>query len=164
MEFLAGSPADAHAGAGVGAQGSAVPPAGCGCRGAVRVGETALADDELDERLVELGRARSRLEGLFARAVAEKQRRAGAKAAAAALRQHLRLSALQAGSDVDLAARLGERFPATLDALCSGEITAAHARVIARVGSERDHEDEPALLEMAGGRARGPVRSHGAPL
>ena len=154
MEFLASSPDEAHVGAGVGAQGSAVPPAGCGCRGAVCVGEVdeaALADGELDERLVELGRARSRLDGLFARAAAEKERRAGAKAAAAALREHLRFSARQAGSDVDLAACLAERFPATLDALCSGEITAAHARVIARVGSDRDHEDEPALLEMARG-------------
>ena len=124
------------------------------CRGAVWVNEVdaaGLSDSQLDGRLAELGRARSQLDGLFAQAAAEKERRVGGKAAAAALREHLRLSARQAGNDVNLAAALAQRFPATLEALCSGEITAAHARVIARVGSDPGHEDEPELLEMARG-------------
>ena len=42
-------------------------------------------------------------------------------------------------------------FPSTLEAWRAGEITAGHARVIARVGQDPDHADEPALLEMARG-------------
>ena len=36
-------------------------------------------------------------------------------------------------------------------ALRAGEITAGHARVIARVAADPDHADEPALLKMARG-------------
>ncbi len=45
----------------------------------------------------------------------------------------------------------GGGLPATLDAWRAGEITAGHARVIARVAADPDHCDEPALLEMARG-------------
>ena len=65
--------------------------------------------------------------------------------------ERLHVSARQATAEVELAASLAEEFLATLAALRAGEITAGHARVIARVAADPDHADEPALLEMARG-------------
>ena len=84
-------------------------------------------------------------------AAAEKQRRVGGRAAAAAVREMLHVSARQATAEVELAASLASEFPATLASWRAGEITSGHARVIARVGSDPDHANEPALLEMARG-------------
>ena len=75
----------------------------------------------------------------------------GGRAAAATVRERLKVSDRQATADTELAASLAGEFPSTLGALCVGEITSGHARVIARVGSDPDHADEPALLEMARG-------------
>ena len=110
-----------------------------------------LSDRELDDRLAVLGRERCRVEALLAEAAAEKQRRVGGRAAAAAVREMLHVSARQATAEVELAASLASEFPATLAAWRAGEITSGHARVIARVGSDPDHANEPALLEMARG-------------
>ena len=110
-----------------------------------------LSDRELDDRLAALGRERCRVEALLAEAAAEKQRRVGGRAAAAAVRERLHVSARQATAEVELAASLASEFPATLAAWRAGKITSGHARVIARVGSDPDHADEPALLEMARG-------------
>ena len=109
-----------------------------------------LSDGELVAVMAELGQQRSRVDGQLAVAAAEMHRRAGGRAAAATVREQLRVSARQATAEVELAASLASEFPATL-ALSSGEITAGHARVIARVGADPDHADEPALLEMARG-------------
>ena len=87
----------------------------------------------------------------MAEAVAEKRRRVGGRAAAATVRERLHVSATQATAEVALAATMAQEFPATLAAWRAGEITAGHARVIARVGSDPDHADEPALLKMAKG-------------
>ena len=111
----------------------------------------ALSDDELIERMAELGRERSRVEGQLAVGAAEMHRRAGGRAAAATVRERLKVSARQATAEVELAASLADEFPATLAALSSGEITSGHARVIAKVGADPDHANEPALLEMARG-------------
>ena len=97
-----------------------------------------------------LGRERARVEGLLAETAAEMHRRMGGRGVAALMRERLHLSARQATADTELAAALGE-FPDTLEAWRSGEIAAGHARVIARVGADPEHCDEPALLEMARG-------------
>ena len=113
------------------------------------VGE--LSDAGLDDRLAVLGRERCRVEALLAEAVAEKRRRVGGRAAAATVRERLHVSASQATAEVELASSVVSEFPATLAAWRAGEITLGHARVIARVGSDPDHADEAALLEMARG-------------
>ena len=110
----------------------------------------ALSDDELVERMTVLGRERSRVEALLAETAAEMHRRGGGRAAAAMMRERLHVSARQATADTELAASLG-LFPATMEAWRAGEITAGHARVIARVAADPDHAAEPALLEMARG-------------
>ena len=111
----------------------------------------ALSDGELVERMAELGRERSQLDALLAETAAEMHRRIGGRGAAGLMRERLRVSARQATAEVALAASLVEEFPATLKAWRAGQITAGHARVIARVGADPEHCDEPALLEMARG-------------
>jgi hypothetical protein len=123
---------------------------GCvACCGGAEV--AALSDGELVERMAQLGRARSRVDALLAETAAEMHRRVGGRGTAAVMRERLHMSARQATAEVGLAASMTGEFPATLEAWRSGEITAGHARVIARVGSDPEHADEPALLEMARG-------------
>ena len=110
----------------------------------------ALSDAELEERLAQLGRERCWVEARLAGTAAEMHRRMGGRGAAAIMRERLNVSARQATADVELAASLDE-FPATREAWRAGEITVGHARVIARVGADPEHADEPALLEMARG-------------
>ena len=122
---------------------------GCvACAGDVEVG--ALSDGELAERMTQLGRERSRVDAMLAETAAEMHRRVGGRGTAALMRERLHVSAVQATADTALAASLAE-YPATLEAWRSGEIIAGHARVIARVGADPEHADEPALLEMARG-------------
>ena len=116
-----------------------------------RMAVAALSDDELVDRMAELGRERSRVDARLAETAAELHRRMGGRGAAAMMRERLHVSARQATADTELAASLASEFPATLVAWRAGEITAGHARVIARVGGDPDHADEPALLEMARG-------------
>ena len=115
------------------------------------VAVAALSDAELVERMVELGRQRSRVEGQLAQVAAEMHRRLGGRSAAATVRERLKVSSRQATAEVELAASLAGDFPATLAAWQAGEITSGHARVIAKVGLNPEHADEPALLEMARG-------------
>ena len=112
---------------------------------------SALSDADLVERMAELGRERSSVEGQLAEIAAEMHRRTGGRGAAALMREQLKVSSRQATAEVELAASLASEFPATLEALRAGEITPGHARVIARVAADPDHADEPALLEMARG-------------
>ena len=122
---------------------------GCvSCAGDVEV--ATLSDGELIERMTLLGRERSRADAMLAETAAEMQRRSGGRATAAVMRERLHVSSRQATADTALAASLSE-FPSTVEAWRRGEITAGHARVIARVGADPDHADEPALLEMARG-------------
>ena len=128
-----------------------VETAGAGC--VVCAGDlevAALNDGELVERMALLGRERARVEGLLAETAAEMHRRMGGRGVAALMRERLHVSTRQATADTALAAALDE-FPDTLEAWRTGEIAAGHARVIARVGADPDHCDEPALLEMARG-------------
>ncbi len=115
------------------------------------VAVAALSDVQLVERMAELGRQRSRVEGQLAQAAAEMHRRLGGRAAAATVRERLKVSSRQATAEVELAASLAGDFPATLAAWRAGEITSGHARVIAKVGLDPEHANEPALLEMARG-------------
>ena len=110
-----------------------------------------MSDAELVARMAELGRERCRVEGMLAEIAAEMHRRNGGRGAAALMRERLNVSARQATAEVELAASLASEFPTTLAALRAGEITAGHARVIARVAADPDHADEPALLKMARG-------------
>ncbi|MCE2512939.1 MAG: DUF222 domain-containing protein [Acidimicrobiia bacterium] len=110
----------------------------------------ALSDDELVERMAALGRERSRVEAMLAETAGELHRRDGGRATAAMMRERLHVSSRQAIADTELAASLGP-FPATMEAWRAGQITAGHARVIARVAADPDHADEAALLEMARG-------------
>ena len=137
MEFLVDSDS------GTGAEGRSEPLG-------ERVEVAALSDVELIERMTMLGGERCRAEARLAETAAEMHRRLGGRGAAALMRERLNVSSRQATADVELAARLGE-FPATLAAWRAGEITVGHARVIARVGADPEHADEPALLEMARG-------------
>ena len=129
---------------------AAAGSAGCvACAdGADDLDVAALGYDELAERMAALGRQRSRVEALLAETAAEMHRRTGGRAAAAMMRERLNVSARQATADTELAASLAE-FPSTVAAWRAGKITMGHARVIARVGADPDHSDEPALLEMA---------------
>lgn len=102
--------------------------------------------EELDDRIEELGRARSRIEGLLAEALAERARRSSPRAASAVLRERVLESAGKAGGDVKLAVSLAESFPATLAALAAGEINASQARVIERVAGKPDYRSEEAIL------------------
>ena len=110
----------------------------------------SLSYEELVERMAQLGRRRARVEALLAETAAEMHRRGGGRAVSAMMRERLHVSTRQATADTELAALLGD-LPATLDAWRSGEITAGHVRVIARVAADPDHCDEAALLEMARG-------------
>ena len=110
----------------------------------------ALSTEELVERMAVLGRQRSQVEASLAETAAEMHRRGGGRAVSAVMRERLHVSTRQATAEVELAASLGE-LRATVDAWRAGEITAGHARVIARVAADPDHCDEAALLEMARG-------------
>ena len=121
---------------------------GGGCVGDADV--SSLSDAELTERMAQLGRERCWVEARLADTAAEMHRRMGGRGAAAIMREKLHVSARQANADTELAASLDE-FLATREAWRAGEITVGHARVIARVGADPEHADEPALLEMARG-------------
>ena len=102
--------------------------------------------EELDDRIEELGRARSQIEGLLAEALAERARQSTRRAAASVLRERVLESAGKASGDVKLAVSLAESFPSTLEALASGEINAGQARVIERVAGKPDYRSEEAIL------------------
>ncbi|MYH97285.1 MAG: DUF222 domain-containing protein [Acidimicrobiia bacterium] len=110
----------------------------------VNLGELPL--EKLDERIEELGRTRSQVEGLLAEALAERARQSTPRAAVSVLRERVLESGGKAGSDVKLAVSLAENFPTTLEALAAGEINASQARVIERVAGKPDYRSEEAIL------------------
>src|SRR5664280_2278852 len=152
-------------GAGSGAAGSA------GAGGAVDAGcldpmldrllavEVAgLPDSALAADLVGLRVAVSRLESEFARRLVVFDRRGaagvtGAVSTAAWLRQACRLSAGEASERVRTARVLADDLAASADALASGVISYAHARVLASAAGELPAESlptvEPILVEAA---------------
>ena len=117
----------------------------CVSRG--NVGELSL--EGLDDRIEELARARSQIEGLLAEALAERAGRSTRRETAAVLRVRVLESAGRASSDVKLAVSLAEEFPTTLEALAAGKITSGHARVIDRVAGKPDYRTEEVVLNSA---------------
>ena len=115
----------------------------------LRVNVSDLSLEDLDDRLEELGRVRSVIEGELAEALAERARRSTPRAASAVLRERVLEAAGRASSDVKLAVSLSEKFPATLEALAAGEITSGHARVIDRVAGKPDYHSEEVILGAA---------------
>lgn len=115
----------------------------------LRVDAGELSLDGLDDRIEELARARSMIEGELALALAERARRSSPRGASAVLRERVLESAGRASSDVKLAVSLAEEFPTTLEALAAGEITSGHARVIERVAGKPDYRTEEVVLNCA---------------
>ena len=114
-----------------------------------RVNVGGLSLEALDDRVAELGRARSMIEGELAEALAERARQSSPREAAGVLRERVLESAGRASGDVKLAVSLSENFPATLEALAAGEITSGHARVIDRVAGKPDYRSEEVILKDA---------------
>ena len=115
----------------------------------LQVDISELSLEDLDDRIEELGRVRSQIEGLLAGALAERAGRSTCRETAAVLRERVLESAGRASSDVKLAVSLAENFPATLEALTAGEITSGHARVIDRVAGKPDYRSEETILNDA---------------
>lgn len=111
-----------------------------------QVDSGGLSLEDLDDRIAELGRARSMIEGELALALAERAGRSSARAASAVLRERVLEAGGKAGSDVKLAVSLAESFPATLAALASGQINVGQARVVERVAGKPDYRSEEAIL------------------
>src|SRR5664279_3905034 len=117
-----------------------------------------LPDSALAADLVGLRVAVSRLESEFARRLVGFDRRGaagvtGAVSTAAWLRQACRLSAGEASERVRTARVLADDLPVTADALAAGDLSYAHARVLAAAAGELPAESlptvEPILVEAA---------------
>ena len=108
-----------------------------------------LSLDNLDDRIEELGHARSQIEGMLAEALAERARRSTARKAVSVLRERVLEAAGKASADVKLAVSLSEKFPSTLQALADGKINSGHARVIERVAGKPNYHQEAIILEDA---------------
>ncbi|WP_419841036.1 HNH endonuclease [Candidatus Poriferisodalis sp.] len=109
----------------------------------------SLRDGELRELMVELAAERARVEGRYMAVVGEFASRKGAQCAAYVLRDRTRANCSQARSE----ARLGEALvnqgmTETLGALCAGEVSVAHARVIAREAPKAHRRSEAEFLEL----------------
>ncbi|MCE2532470.1 MAG: DUF222 domain-containing protein [Acidimicrobiia bacterium] len=110
-----------------------------------------LSDGRLEDHLVVLGRAKSRLAAMDAEAVAELARRRGEAEAVDLLRGKRKQSRGGAKREVQQAGRLAE-LPGTAQALEEGRITPQHARLIveaAQVAPGAGPLDEEALLAAA---------------
>src|SRR5664280_2364618 len=154
-----------YSGAGSGAAGSA---GGCGAVDAgcldpmldrlLAVEVAGLPDEALAADVVGLRVAVSRLESEFARRLVVFDRReaagvTGAVSTAAWLREACRLSAGEAGERVRTARVLANDLPVTADALAAGDLSYAHARVLAAAAPELPADPlgalEPVLVEAA---------------
>lgn len=118
---------------------------------------STLAGDDLKVRLVELGRARARLDAAESATLAAFEQRAvflsdGMTDTRAWLAHHTGIARALAGSRVTLAKRL-RRMPITFDALAAGLVTASHAQVMRRCLTPRTIDafarDETMLVEHA---------------
>src|SRR5674536_107999 len=152
-------------GAGSGAAGSAVAGGAvdAGCLDPMldrllAVEVAGLPDSALAADLVGLRVAVSRLESEFARRLVVFDRRGaagvtGAVSTAAWLRGACRLSAGEAGERVRTARVLAHDLPVTADALAAGDLSYAHARVLAAATPELPADPlgalEPVLVEAA---------------
>ncbi|MCY4194320.1 MAG: DUF222 domain-containing protein [bacterium] len=106
-----------------------------------------LDDVSLDFRLREIGRARNRLDGFLAEAVAEKKRRTSAYDTANTLKSELRQSGQQAQQTLRHAEQL-EALPVAREALADSRITSEHARILG-AAAEAGPLDEPEMVAAA---------------
>ncbi len=131
------------------------PPCGaCGCgRGGACGGlpePRRLDGSELLARFVEVGRARDRINGLFAQMAGELVRRDGKEATAWMMREYLRVSGFQARRDAALAGDLVEHdLGETVAAMCAGEITTGHGRLVATAAPKSRGMNEAELLSLS---------------
>ena len=130
------------------------PCEACGCgRGGACGGlpePRRLDGSELLARFVEVGRARDRINGLFAQMAGELVRRDGREATAWMMREYLRVSGFQARRDAALAGDLVEHdLGETVAAMCAGEITAGHARLVATAAPKPRGMNEAELLSLS---------------
>ena len=100
-----------------------------------------LDDASLDLRLREIGRARNRLDGLLAEAVAEKKRRTSPYDTANTLKSELRQSGQQAQRTMRQAEQL-ESLPAAREALSDSRITSEHARILGAAAASGPLDEE----------------------
>lgn len=94
-----------------------------------------LCDESLRARLVEIGRARSGLEAMYADTLGEIARRDSAAVAEQVAKEKLSVSGRAARADVKTAVALSE-LDVTRSDLAAGRIPPAHARLIARAAGE----------------------------
>ncbi|MCY3911595.1 MAG: hypothetical protein OXF99_08765 [bacterium] len=121
-----------------------------------------LDDASLDLRLREIGRARNRLDGFLAEAVAEKKRRTTPYDTAEALKAELRQSGQQAQRTMRQAEQL-ESLPSARGALSDSRITTEHARILgaAAATGPLDEEEMVAAAEtQTPEQLRRTVREH----
>ena len=124
-----------------------------GCAGAVCVAPLdldGLREQELVARLVDIAGARAQIDGLFAQVAGRLVETNGRAATAWIMREYTRVSGFQARCDTALAGDLVEHgLSATVAALSAGEITAGHARVIAKAAPKPHRKGESELLALA---------------
>ena len=124
-----------------------------GCAGVVCVEPLdldGLKERELVARLVDVAGARAALDGLFAQVAGRLVGTNGRAATAWIMREYTRVSGFQARCDTALAGDLAEHgLSDTVAALSAGEITAAHARVIAKAAPKPHRKSETELLALA---------------
>ena len=124
----------------------------CGCGKPVCVGSLDVESvrvGELLDLMVDLGEARARLEGMLMTVAGEVARRNGWEATAWMMREYNRVPSMQARAEAGLAHTLvAEGRTETLTALCEGEITLSHARVVARAAYKDHARSEADLLEL----------------
>ena len=125
----------------------------CGCGRAVCVGSLDVGSvrvGELLDLMVDLGRARARIEGMLMAVAGEVARRNGWESAAWLMREYNRVPAAQARAEASLAYTLAaEDLTDTVTALSEGDITLSHARVVARAARKDHTKPEAELLELA---------------
>ena len=124
-----------------------------GCGGAVCVAPLeldGLKEQELVARLVDVARARAAVDGLLAQVAGRLVETNGRAATAWIMREYTRVSSFQARCDTALAGDLAEHdLSDTVAAMSVGEITAGHARVIAKAAPRPHRKSESELLALA---------------
>ena len=137
----------------------------CGdCGALVRVSRrdpSKLSDEDLTDRVVDLAEARARLDGEYLAALGEFAAREGAQGAAHRLREMNKLTSAAARSDARLALDLKENdFGDTIEAMRSGEVNIAHARLIARESPKKHRRSEEDFLDLCRGYPADFVAKH----
>ena len=111
-----------------------------------------LKEQELVARLVDVARARAAVDGLLAQVAGRLVETNGRVATAWIMREYTRVSGFQARCDTALAGDLAEHgLSDTVAAMSAGEITAGHARVIAKAAPKPHRKGESRTLGVGAG-------------